>query len=75
MSLHLRLARAAVTAAIVTLSEAVRFQLVSEVESDRFSAEDTLVERIMQRLAECDTDGDDRNGLERLSWPRKRRAD
>ncbi|MEN7538799.1 hypothetical protein [Aurantiacibacter flavus] len=58
MSVHVRLARAAVSAAIVTLSEAVRYQLVSEVESDRFSAEDTLVERIMQRLAECETEGD-----------------
>ena len=75
MSLHLRLARAAVTAAIVTLSEAVRYQLVSDVESDRFSAEDILVERIMQGLAECDTEGDDRVGLERLFWPIERSPD
>ena len=45
MRLHLRLARAVVTAAIVTLSEAVRYQLAAEVSSTRSWAEDALLER------------------------------
>lgn len=43
MSLHVRHARTANTAAIITFSEATRDQLVSVIEAERFSAEDTLV--------------------------------
>ncbi|GGC17137.1 hypothetical protein GCM10011494_40020 [Novosphingobium endophyticum] len=54
MSPHPRLVRAVVTAAVAALPEQARKNLASELEFERFAAEDALVERIMAALTECE---------------------
>lgn len=54
MSLHPRLVRAVLTATVAALSEQTRKDLASRLEFERFDAEDSLVERVMAALTECE---------------------